>query len=284
MGSGRILVTGASGKLGQAVVEELVAHDYEVVGADRRPAPLPRHQVRFAEIELGDVGQVAGVMSGSQAVIHLGAIPGPRRDADEVVFTNNTRATFAVLQAAHLVGVRKAVIASSISALGPSFSPDPTTPLYAPVDEEHPLLGADAYALSKEVDERTAAMFHRRDGMAVAALRFTFVGRPDETVESAARLKENPSTGSRTLWSYVDIRDAAVAARLALEAAGLTFEVFNVSAADTLSDIPTEKLLRDYAPSVEVRQPIVGYGSAYSIEKARRVLDYQPAHSWRDST
>ena len=284
MGSGRILVTGASGKLGQAVVEELVAHDYEVVGADRRPAPLQRRQVRFAEIELGDVGQVAGVMSGSQAVIHLGAIPGPRRDADEVVFTNNTRATFAVLQAAHVVGVRKAVIASSISALGPSFSPDPTTPLYAPVDEEHPLLGADAYALSKEVDERTAAMFHRRVGMAVAALRFTFVGRPDEIVESAARLKENPSTGSRTLWSYVDIRDAAVAARLALEAAGLKFEVFNVSAADTLSDIPTEKLLRDYAPSVEVRQPIVGYGSAYSIEKARRVLDYQPAHSWRDST
>ena len=284
MGSGRILVTGASGKLGQAVVEELVAHDYEVVGADRRPAPLQRRQVRFAEIELGDVDQVAGVMSGSQAVIHLGAIPGPRRDADEVVFTNNTRATFAVLQAAHVVGVRKAVIASSISALGPSFSPDPTTPLYAPVDEEHPLLGADAYALSKEVDERTAAMFHRRVGMAVAALRFTFVGRPDEIVESAARLKENPSTGSRTLWSYVDIRDAAVAARLALEAAGLKFEVFNVSAADTLSDIPTEKLLRDYAPSVEVRQPIVGYGSAYSIEKARRVLDYQPAHSWRDST
>ena len=284
MGSGRILVTGASGKLGQAVVEELVAHDYEVVGADRRPAPLQRREVRFAEIELGDVDQVAGVMSGSQAVIHLGAIPGPRRDADEVVFSNNTRATFAVLQAAHVVGVRKAVIASSISALGPSFSPDPTTPLYAPVDEDHPLLGADAYALSKEVDERTAAMFHRRVGMAVVALRFTFVGRPDETVESAARLKENPSTGSRTLWSYVDIRDAAVAARLALEAAGLTFEVFNVSAADTLSDIPTEKLLRDYAPSVEVRQPIVGYGSAYSIEKARRVLGYQPAHSWRDST
>lgn len=284
MGSGRILVTGASGKLGQAVVEELVAHDYEVVGADRRPPPFQRRQVRFAEIELGDVDEVAGVMSGSQAVIHLGAIPGPRRDADEVVFSNNTRATFAVLQAAHVVGVRKAVIASSISALGPSFSPDPTTPLYAPVDEDHPLLGADAYALSKEVDERTAAMFHRRVGMAVVALRFTFVGRPDETVESAARLKENPSTGSRTLWSYVDIRDAAVAARLALEAAGLTFEVFNVSAADTLSDIPTEKLLRDYAPSVEVRRPIVGYGSAYSIEKARRVLGYQPAHSWRDST
>jgi nucleoside-diphosphate-sugar epimerase len=280
---GRILVTGASGKLGQAVVEELVAHDYEVVGADRRPAPQQRPEVRFVELELGDVDQVSGAMAGSSAVIHLGAIPGPRRDADEVVFANNTRATFAVLQAAQALGVRKAVIASSISALGPSFSPDPTTPLYAPVDEEHPLLGADAYALSKEVDERTGAMFHRRVGIAVAALRFTFVGRPDEIVQAVARLRGNPTAGSRTLWSYVDIRDAAVATRLALESSGLTFEVFNVSAADTLSEIPTEELLRDYAPSVEVRQPILGNASAYSIEKARRLLGYEPAHTWRDA-
>jgi nucleoside-diphosphate-sugar epimerase len=282
--TGRVLVTGASGKLGQAVIEELVAHDYDVVGADRKPLPPQGPEIRFAEIELGDVGQVAGAMSGAQAVIHLGAIPGPRQDADEVVFANNTRATFAVLQAARLLGVGKAVIASSISALGPSFSPTPTTPLYAPVDEEHPLLGADAYALSKEVDERTAAMFHRRVGMAVAALRFTFIGWPDEIVESAARLKRNPATGTRTLWSYVDIRDAAAATRLALEAGGLTFEVFNVAAADTLSEIPTEKLLRQYAPSVEVRHPILEHGSAYSIQKARLMLGYEPAYSWRDAT
>ena len=278
-----IFVTGASGKLGQAVVEELVAHDYEVVGADRRPPPVRRPEVRFAEIELGDVGQVAGAMSGAQAVIHLGAIPGPGRHADEVVFGNNTRATFAVLQAARLLGVRKAVIASSISALGPSFSPEPTTPLYAPVDEEHPLLGADPYALSKEVDERTAAMFHRRVGIAVAALRFSFIGTAHEVAESAARLQLNPAAGSRTLWSYIDIRDAAAATRLAVDAAGLTFDVFNVTAADTLSDIPTEKLLREYAPSVEIRQRILAHASAYSIEKAR-LLGYEPAHSWRDKS
>src|SRR6202171_1382713 len=279
---GRILVTGASGKLGQAVVEELVAHGYEVVGVDRRPPTLQRPEVRFSEIELSEVSQVAVAMSGAQAVIHLGAIPGPRRQADEVVFANNTRATFAVLQAAGQLGVRKAVIASSISALGPSFSPEPTTPLYAPVDEDHPLLGADPYALSKEVGERTAAMFHRRAGMSVAALRYTYIGRPDEAAESAARVQRAPPAGIRTLWSYVDIRDAATATRLALEADGLTFEVFNVAAADTLSDIPTEKLLSEYAPSVEVRKPLPGHASAYSIEKARRVIGYEPAHSWRD--
>jgi nucleoside-diphosphate-sugar epimerase len=175
------------------------------------------------------------------------------------------------------------VIASSISVLGPSFSPEPTTPLYAPVDEDHPLLGADPYALSKEIDERTAAMFHRRVGMAVAALRFSFVARPDEVGESVARVRRNPAGSSRTLWSYVDIRDAAAAARLSLEAAGLTFEVFNVTASDTLSDIPTAKLLREFAPSVEIRQSIPGNASAYSIEKARRMLGYVPTHSWRDA-
>jgi nucleoside-diphosphate-sugar epimerase len=254
-----------------------------VVAADRRPPPLTRPEVRFFEIELGDVSQVAAAASGAQAVIHLGAIPGPNRHAGEVVFSNNTGATFAVLQAAQVAGVRRAVIASSISVLGPSFSPTPTTPLYAPVDEDHPLLGADAYALSKEVDERTAAMFHRRTGMAIAALRFSFVARPDEVRESAARVRQNPAGSSRTLWSYVDIRDAAAAARLSLEAAGLRFEVFNVTASDTLSDIPTEELLREFAPSVQIRQSIPGNGSAYSIEKATRMLGYVPAHSRRDA-
>jgi UDP-glucose 4-epimerase len=283
VGRGRVLVTGAGGRLGQAVIDDLLAHDYEVVGADRRSAAVKRPEVRFAEIELTEVGEVAGAMSGTQSVIHLGAIPGPGRHPDEVVFGNNTRATFAVLQAAHLSGVRKAVIASSISALGPSFSPEPTTPLYAPVDEDHPLLGADPYALSKEVDERTAAMFHRRYGVSVAALRFCWVARPDEVAEAVARVRQNPAGSSRTLWSYVDIRDAAVATRLALEADGLKFDVFNVTAADTLSDVPTEKLLREFAPSVEVRQPIPGNASAYSIAKARRILGYEPAHAWRDA-
>src|SRR4029077_15982702 len=105
----------------------------------------------------------------------------------------------------------------------------------------------------------------------------------DEVAEAVERLRQNPAGNSRTLWSYVDIRDAAAATRLALEADGLAFDVVNVTAADTLSDIPTEKLLRRYAPSVEVRQPIPGHASAYSIAKAKRVLGYEPAHTWRDA-
>src|SRR5260370_34919107 len=200
-------------------------HECEVVDADR--ASPPREEVargagggkpgfQSDKMDLVDVDKVAEAMSGAQAVVDVGAIPGPNRHADEVVFGNNTRATFAVLQAAHLSGVRKAVIASSISALGPSFSPEPTTPLYAPVDEDHPLLGADPYAPSKEVAERTAAMFHRPSGRSVPALRFSFVARPDEVRVVAARVRRNPPGHTLTVCSYVGLRDAASATRRAI--------------------------------------------------------------------
>jgi len=276
-------VTGGTGRVGQATVRDLLDHGYEVVSADqRRPATRPTDH-RFIETDLGDVGQVAGAMARCEAVIHLGAIPNPYGHADEVVFVNNVRATFATLQAASLLGVKKAVFASSISALGTAWAMEPFAPLYAPVDEAHPLIVKDAYGLSKEVDERTGEMFHRRTGMQVVALRFHWVAQIDEARARAAELAADPARDDwwRLLWGYVDVRDAATSCRLGIEADGLGFEAFNVVAADTLGDRPTEELIRTYAPSVEIRHPIPGTTSAFAIDKAHRLLGWTPAYSWR---
>jgi nucleoside-diphosphate-sugar epimerase len=284
----RVLVTGGSGRIGSATVQELLAHGYGVVNADQRP--LSRDLIpsgadyRYQETNLGDVGQVAGALSSCDAVIHLGAIPSPYRHPDEVVFLNNVGATFAVLQAAMLLGVKKAVFASSLSALGTAWAPEPFAPLYAPVDEAHPLLPHDCYGLSKEVDERTAEMFHRRTGMQVLAYRFPLVASMAEIKHLAETMRQNPAAQDnwKVLWAYIDVRDAALACRLGIEASGLGFEVFNISAADTVGSAPTEQLIKQYAPSVEIRQPIPGTGSAFSADKARRMLGYEPQHTWRD--
>jgi nucleoside-diphosphate-sugar epimerase len=283
----KVLVTGGSGHLGQFVVRDLLEHGHQVINADRRPprlSPEVGSAARFIETNVGDIGQVAGALAGCDAVVHLGAIPAPYRHADEVVFRNNTQGTFAVFQAAALLGVRKVVFASSVSAYGNAYSPEVTVPLYAPVDEEHPLLNHDAYGLSKEVDERTGQMFHRRTGMSVAAMRFHWVAAPGQAL---ARVPDtNASLGdpqtSRVLWGYIDGRDAASICRLALDADDIGFEAFNVAAADTLAELPTEELLRTYAPSVELREAIPGFASPYSITKARRLLGWEPKHSWRD--
>lgn len=280
----RVLVTGGSGRIGTATVADLVAHGYSVVSADRRrgPSPLP-DGARFVEIDLGDVGQVAGAMEGCEAVIHLGAIPSPYSFPDEVVFNNNVRGTFAVFQAARLLGVKKVAFASSLSALGTAWAPEPFPPLYAPVDETHPLLNHDCYGLSKEVDERTAEMFHRLTGMQVAALRFCWVSHMDEAKEAVERIKADPGHPQewRVLWAYVDVRDAAASCRRAIEADGFGFAAFNITADDTLSDIPTEELLRTYTPSLEIRRSIPGTASAFSNQRAKDVLGWTPEHSWR---
>lgn len=284
----RILVTGGSGRLGSQVVTELLEHGYEVTSIDRvRPANRLPAGAHFVLTDLADVGEIAGAMKGCDALIHLGAIPSPYSHADEIVFGNNTTATFAVLQAASLLGITRAAIASSCSAYGQAWSRQRFYAEYVPLDESHPMLNHDAYGLSKEVDERTAQMFARRDGMSVACLRFHWVAHRDEQAarpgvyEDEERFRED----GRTFWGYIDIRDAARALRLAIEVAKdapYGFEPFNIVGRDTLLDRPTEQAIREVAPETEIRSPLEGFASAFDISKAKRMLGWEPQHCWRD--
>lgn len=278
----QVLVTGGSGRLGRYVIAELLAHGHTVVNADqRRPAAGTAEEERFVTIDLLDVGQVAGVMKGCDAVIHLGAIPSPYGFADEHVFRNNTGATFAAFQAAALLGVKKVAFASSCSAYGMAWTKEPFGPYYVPLDEEHPFLPAECYGLSKEVDERTGEMFHRQTGMSVVALRFHWVATPEELTAIAAAPERDASKVPGNLWAHVDARDAAAACRLAIEQDTLGFEAFNIVGPDTTMTTPTEELVRAYLPDTEIRKAIPGRGSAWSIEKAERLLGWKPRYSCR---
>lgn len=278
----RVLVTGASGRLGQMTARELTDHGHEVTGVDRVPPakPLPS---RFVQVDLREVGQVAYAMQGCDAVIHLGAIVSPYRNPDELVFANNTQATYCVVQAASLLGIKRAAIASSISSYGHDWDPEVSTYAWAPVDESYPQRTKDPYGLGKLVDEHTARMFCDRDGATIAAFRFSWISRADEFRQAAA-MRETPDRpdGLRRLWSYVDIRDAARACRLAIEAAPFGFAALNITAADTLLDLPTEEAIRRYAPRTEIRAPIAGGRTPFDLSRARQLIGWEPRHSWRD--
>ena len=281
----RVLVTGGAGLLGRFVVEELTRCGHNVVSVDRSEEPPDQAgTTQYLQMDLADPEPVRDAMASCDAVIHLAAIPAPVGFPAEEVFVNNTRATFHVLNAAVSAGIERAAIASSVSAYGMAWARQPFAPLYAPLDEHHPLLVQDPYGLSKEVDERTAEMMHRRSGMRVAALRFHWVAPPAALAGMEPAGLRNPADLANNLWGYVDARDAASACRHAIECDGFGFEAFNITAADTLCTEPTEELIGRYLPETELRASISGTKSGFSIEKAGSLLGWQPHHSWRKGT
>src|SRR5215471_2166323 len=101
----RVAVTGGSGKLGRAVVEDLVEHGYEVHVLDV-VAPSPR-RAPFTRIDLTDYGQTLEALTaiedrytGLDAVVHLAAIPAPGLIANAATFDHNIVATHHVFAAA----------------------------------------------------------------------------------------------------------------------------------------------------------------------------------------
>jgi nucleoside-diphosphate-sugar epimerase len=275
----RVVVTGGAGKAGRAVVRDLLAHGYDVVSVDlNRDKNLAGEQQLVAD--LTDYGEVVDALKSADAVVHLAAIPAPGLKPDEVTFRVNTTSTYNVFAAAPLVGLRRVVWASSETTLGLPFERE--LPRYAPLDEEHPPLPESSYALSKVVSEEMARQFSRWNGIPYVGLRFSNVMEPHD-YERFPGFWDDAQLRRWNLWGYVDARDVAQSCRHALDANLSGAEVFIVAAADTVMNRPSADLMAEAYPDVELRDIVGEFGTLLSIEKARRVLAYEPAFSWRDA-
>ncbi|MCC2321181.1 alpha/beta-hydrolase N-terminal domain-containing protein [Cellulomonas xiejunii] len=92
----------------------------------------------------------------------------------------------------------------------------------------------------------------------------------------------DPRSRIWNLWGYIDARDGALAVRLALESDLRGFEAFIIASPDTVLERPSAELVAEYFPDVPVTRPIEGRETLLSIDKARRLLGYDPQHTWRD--
>src|SRR5665213_2505353 len=149
----KVVVTGGSGKVGRAVVRDLLEHGHEVLNVDRvAPDPSKSAAAPFLPADVTDYGQAleavsgAEVLPGVEAVVHLAAVPSPFHATPDVTFATNIRSTHTVFSAAVRLGLTRVVWASSDTKLGLPFDPPP---VYAPVDARHPLRPESSYELSK---------------------------------------------------------------------------------------------------------------------------------------
>ena len=278
-----ILVTGASGRLARLVVGRLLDRGYEVRATDR--VPLESSPTEFVEADLCDPDRADQLLRGVEAVVHMGAIPGPARHEPREIFENNVQSTFNVLMSAMERNLRRVVFSSSAFGMGWAHDPSAFVPLYLPLDEDHPMMPFEPYGLSKQVGETIGGMVARSSSTTVASLRFTNVVRPEVLAELPwpAPTPEKPLT--LVMWAYADADDVAEAHVLALEAELTGHEPFLLAQPTTRFREPTAELIAlNFGAGMEIKGELKGNASVISADKAQRVLGWKPRASWVEAS
>jgi len=126
-----------------------------------------------------------------------------------------------------------------------------------------------------------AAQFARRNPVDFVGLRLSNIMEPADYAAFPS-WQDDPSIRKWNLWGYVDARDVAQAARLALDAPVEGAEICIVAAADTVMLRPSADLMADVFPTVPLRRPVEGRATLLAIDHARRLLGYEPAYLWQD--
>jgi nucleoside-diphosphate-sugar epimerase len=283
----RIVVTGGAGRLGQLTIGELLDHGHEVLSIDK--VPISESICRCSVIDLLQAEDLAKVFEQADAVIHLarkkfpytsnGFEPGSRTWktpdvlGDAAIFSYNVSISYNVMAAAFSAGVKKLVMGSSLTIYGFYYPSRWSAPEYLPVDEDYPLRPQDPYSLSKLVVERACDAFAIKSDMQITSLRFAGIS-VDFTHENLRERRQNPLRWSGPLWTYIDVRDAALACRLAIEANFAGHETFNICAPNTIMDRPTAELVKQYLPNANLRTYSEGNWAGYDSGKSKRMLGF----------
>jgi nucleoside-diphosphate-sugar epimerase len=266
----RVVVTGASGKAGRAVVSDLRQHGHDVRPVDLTPPSTA--------IDVCDFGQLVESLAGAEAIVHLAAVPAPGLKPDDDTFRINITSTFNAFEAARVLGLSRVVWASSETLYGVSF--DDEAPESTPLTEESPARTRSSYAISKLLGEEMGREYWRRDKLPSVALRFSNIMEEHE-YSTFPDWQDDPRKRSWNLWGYVDARDVAQSCRLALTADISGAEHYGITAAETVMRRPSDELMAEVFPSVP-HTSVQGCSTLVDISKAQRDLGYEPAHSWRD--
>jgi len=247
----KIALTGGSGGIGRAITEQALARGDTLVSIDRVEATEKHKGVKYVVGEVSDYDLLVKSFKGCDAMIHMAAIPSPFRLPDHVVHNNNVVGSYNAMRAAIENGIMRICQASSVNAIGHSYSREAHYD-YLPLDEEHPNYTEEPYGLSKWICEQQADTFARRyEDITIASIRFHWVV-PNRAMAAEGFNKPGQET-AKHLWAYTLREPAARACLLALEAKYKGHEAFYIVAPDTTNPIPSLELHKTYYPNVPIK-------------------------------
>lgn len=292
----KVLITGASGRLGAYVIREL-ATDHELVLSSRRPPSAEFAELPWIEADLNDPDDCRRAVDGMDAIQHLAAQPWPvdhpkmraqteeQGIATDATFKTNMLGTYYLLQAAVEAGVKTVVMCGSNCALGHGFriSGEPFPFEYLPVDEQHTCCPEDSYSYSKRAGEDLLASYMRAYGIRTYMTRPAGIAPAERRQQMAANA--SPATGwNPWLWCWVGSEDVASAHRLLMEnAADLpSHDVYFLNADDSSALEPSRELIERFRPELApLASGLEGHRSLLCNEKLKRAVGWRHETSWR---
>ncbi|MDI1342768.1 MAG: NAD(P)-dependent oxidoreductase [Pseudolabrys sp.] len=282
-----ILVTGAAGLVGGAVVRRLASDGHAVVATDARKADQP-DGVRFETIDLSDRPALAALhqQHAVHTVIHCGAISGPMVAADDPhrVLATNVGGTLNLAEAARKAGVRRFVALSSVSVYGDQTSLDPVT-------EAAPLNAIDVYGASKIAMEAVLRAYRYDLGLPAFVLRLASVYGPGRQTDCFIRdLIRNAADGSEMSLSpeegfrrqFVHIDDVVHAIVRAAATGTVADFAYNIGGGEWLTEREVAALAALSLPHLRISavpapaRSIDGYIGVLDYSRATAAFGYRP--------
>jgi nucleoside-diphosphate-sugar epimerase len=243
----RVLVTGSSGHLGEALVRVLRAAGREVVGLDLLGSPFTT-----VTASVCDRDAVRGCLVGVDTVLHAATLHKPHVSSHtrQAFVDTNVTGTLALLEEAAAAGVASFVFTSTTSAFGRALTPRPGQPA-AWITEEAASAPRNIYGVTKSAAEDLCEIMHRDYGLPVVVLRTSrFFPEPDDVAEIRATYTDPNVKANEYLYRRVDIQDVVDAHLLAIArapAAGFAKYIVSATTPFTRGDLAA---LRADAPAV----------------------------------
>ncbi len=250
---GRVIVTGAAGKLGRAVIESLQAAGHAVTGIDLRipdESPVP---IRVGS--LLDREAAYDLLEGGNTLVHLANHPNFSLGDAQRVFNENVAMDMNVFQAALELGFRKIVFSSSIQVFSGEGDRGRSAGFdlpYLPADSDYPPRPGNPYALSKQAGEVLLQYFAERGIEEAIAVRFPYLVSPEDAQERLTR--PHRGHGRRNeLHSFLLLPDAGSLVRCLLSATLPGFRTYFVAARANFRGATVAELVASDYPGVPVR-------------------------------
>ncbi|MCE7995674.1 MAG: NAD(P)-dependent oxidoreductase [Roseivirga sp.] len=287
----RVLVTGTSGHLGEAIARELKRIDVDYIGIDIAPSAFTTHPGSIT-----DRKYVSQIVKDVDFIIHSATLHKPHiaTHTNQDFVGINITGTLNLLEEARNNHVKGFIYTSTTSTFGDMLTPESTEPAIWITEDVKPI-PKNIYGVTKNAAEDLCQLFYRNHKLPCLILKTSrFFPEEDDKRQIRETYEELNIKAIEYLYRRVDLEDAVSAHLLAIKkveqigfgkyiiSATTPFQKTDLAELNTNAGSVVQKLYPDFEQLFEAKgwKMLPGIDRVYVNEKARKELGWNPKYDF----